>query len=210
MTSKVRKHLWLDLEDTVVTPALNGWLNTQLLNVAKIRKFIAEFRPDHVHIFSFAIWNEVELKGFNAGTRPMVEASLGVKLECIPTVDGEITPTCCRAKGIDPGSVDFSEMSAFWGKHDAFRLYIMDKFKNAHIHDVDTEVVLLDDVVMNEVFEWPDLRIRGRVLNIDQMPEAQDLDALLRSSLGNQGYIGHRPDLWDQQTAVILQEPKRV
>lgn len=32
----------------------------------------------------------------------------------------------------------------------------------------------------------------------------QDLDSLLRSSLSNQEYVGHRPELWEQQTAVEL------
>ena len=32
----------------------------------------------------------------------------------------------------------------------------------------------------------------------------QDLDQLLRSSLTNQEYVGHRPDLWDEQTGVQI------
>lgn len=32
----------------------------------------------------------------------------------------------------------------------------------------------------------------------------QDIDQLLRSSLTNQDYIGHRPDLWDEQTGVQI------
>jgi hypothetical protein len=32
----------------------------------------------------------------------------------------------------------------------------------------------------------------------------QDLDQLYRSSLANQGYTGHRPDLWDEQTGVQI------
>lgn len=32
----------------------------------------------------------------------------------------------------------------------------------------------------------------------------QDYDQLLRSSLSNQSYIGHRPDLWDEQTSVQI------
>jgi hypothetical protein len=207
--SKLRKHLFLDLEDTVITPVMDGWFNTHMINVAKVRKFIAEFKPDAVHLFSFAIWNQEELKRFNLGTRPMLENSLGIKLSGVPTVDDEIIPVCCRVKGIDPGRVNFSDMSDFWGKHDAFRLNMMHMFKNTHEHDTDVEVVLLDDAVMNETFEWPDLRVKGRILNIDTMPEAQDLDALLRSSLANQTYVGHRPDLWEQQTGVTILVPNK-
>lgn len=163
------KHCFIDLEDTIITPVLSGWFRTELINLKKIKTFIDEFEPDFVHVFSFAIWNQQELAGFNAGTRPMVEAALGVQFSAVPTVDDEILPTCCKIMGIDPGSMVFSDMSDFWGKHEAFRLNMRHIFKNTHLHGEDTEVVLLDDAVFNEDFHWPDLRLRGRVLNIDDL-----------------------------------------
>ena len=201
------RHLFLDLEDTVITPVLDGWFNTHMINVAKIRKYIADFKPDSVHLFSFAIWNQEELKRFNLGTRPMLEHSLGIKLAGTPTVDEQILPACCAVMGMSHHAVDFQEMSNFWSKHEAFRLYMRHLYKNTHTHNVDTVVALLDDAVINEKFEWPGLRLKGELVNIDELPEAQDLDALLRSSLGNQHYIGHRPELWEEQTKVVIQVP---
>lgn len=165
-----RRHLFLDLEDTVITPVLDGWFNTHMINVPKVKNFIAEFKPDAVHLFSFAVWNAAERERFNLGTRPMLENCLGIKLSGVPTVDDEIIPACCSVMGLSVTTVDFSEMSNFWGKHEAFRLNMRHMFKNTHTHDVDTEVVLLDDCVINENFEWPDLRIKGRIINIDLMP----------------------------------------
>lgn len=162
-----RRHLFLDLEDTVITPVLDGWFNTHMINVQKVKDFIAEFKPDAVHLFSFAVWNQEELKRFNMGTRDMLERNLGIKLSGIPTVDDEIIPVCCKVMNILP--VDFQEMSNFWGKQGAFRLNMQHMFRNTHTHDVDVEVVLLDDAVFNEEFYWPDVRVRGRILNIDQL-----------------------------------------
>lgn len=168
---KTIRHLWLDLEDTVITPVVDGWFNTHMINVQKVKAFIAEFKPDQVHIFSFAVWNQQELMRFNMGTRPMLEQSLDIKLCVIPTVDDDIIPAACKVMRISPEVVDFQEMSNFWGKHEAFRLNMRDRFKNTKAHDVDVEVVLLDDAVINEEFFWPDLGVHGRIINIDTMPD---------------------------------------
>lgn len=173
---KTIRHLFLDLEDTVITPVLNGWFNTHVINVEKVKAFIDEFKPDQVHLFSFAIWNEFERNAFNLGTRPMLEKCLGVTLQGIPTVDTEIIPAACKVMGLSADTVDFQEMSNFWGKHEAFRLNMRNMFKNVLQHDVQVEVVLLDDAVINEEFSWPDLGVRGRIINIDTMAEPNGAD----------------------------------
>lgn len=164
--SKNVRHLFIDLEDTIITPVMNGWFNTHLINVELIQKIIAEFEPDFLHVFSFAIWNQEERMRFDLGTRPMIEARLGMKFNLVPTVDDSIIPACCAVMGIDPGAINFSDMSDFWGKHEAFRLFCRKQFANTHEHDVDTEVLLLDDAVMNEEFFWPDLRITGKISKV--------------------------------------------
>jgi hypothetical protein len=168
MSDPVR-HLWLDLEDTVVTPVVDGWFNTHLINLDKIERVMDEFKPDHLHVFSFAIWNQQELVRFNMGTRPMIETRLGKRFSIVPTVDEDIIPACCSVMRIDPGSVVFSDMSDFWGKQEAFRLFCRKIFANTHAHGITTEVMLLDDVVMNEEFHFPDLRLYGTIHNIDQL-----------------------------------------
>lgn len=162
----MKRHLFLDLEDTIITPVLNGWHNTELINVQKIRQIMGEFKPDTINIFSFAIWNGAELKQFNQGTRPMVERAIGGPLNIVPTVDDNIIPACCSILKISAKSVDFTEASAFWGKHESFRLFIRSLFRNTAAHGEQIEVLLLDDAVINERFEWPDLWIRGEIKNI--------------------------------------------
>lgn len=165
------RHLFLDLEDTVITPVLQGWFNTQCINVPKIRRIIAEFKPHYVHLFSFAIWNENELHRFRLGTKEMLERVFSVTLGLEWTVDDDIIPMCCAVTGLAPSTVDFQEMSNFWGKQQAFRLCMRHHFRNTHRHDLDVEVMLLDDAVFDETFHWPDLRISGRIINIDKVPE---------------------------------------
>lgn len=162
------KHLFLDLEDTIITPVLNGWLNVNLINKDRINRIKNEFNPDVVDIFSFAIWNQFELNAFNLNVRPRIEDALGVKLNLVPTVDDDIIKWCCSVLHMSADVVDFSEMSAFWGKGEAFRLSCRHLFKNTwSTLNQDTEVILLDDAVINEKFEWPDLHIRGQIVNID-------------------------------------------
>lgn len=168
---KTVRHLFIDLEDTVITPVLDGWFNTHMINVPKVRAIIESWKPDFVHLFSFAVWNKAELLSFNDGTRQMLENALGIKLSTTWSVDDDIIPKCCAVMGLSVQTVDFTEMSNFWSKHEAFRLCMRHHFKSTHEHDVDTAVMLLDDAVINENFEWPDLRIKGHILNIDNLPE---------------------------------------
>jgi len=161
--------LWLDLEDTIILPVVNGWFQTEPINIDKVKRFIAKFKPAHINIFSFAIWNEPSRELFNQGTRPMLEQALGVTFDLVLTVDDDVIPACCAVMKLNPSSVDFSEMSNFWSKQGAFRLCMQHMFKNSHTHGVAVEVALLDDAVFNEDFFWPDLNVRGCILNIDQM-----------------------------------------
>jgi len=165
------RHLFLDLEDTVITPVTEGWFNTHLINVPKLKAFIAEYQPDFVHIFSFAVWNQEEKKRFVMGTQPRVEKALGVTLSLVPTVDDDIIRLCEREMNLGMGCMDFSDMSDFWGKAGAFRLNMRQMWKSG---STPVDVVLLDDAVYNEIFEWPDLKVTGRILNIDQMKEPED------------------------------------
>lgn len=166
----VRREIFLDIEDTVVTPVINGWHNFEVINLEKIRDVIASFEPHAVNIFSFAIWDQHQLKLFNAHCRPHLERLLGVTFNLVLTVDDDIIPTCCNQMGI-VSLVDFSEMSAFWSKQGAFRLCMRHHAINHRRHNpnLSLHVLLLDDVVYNERMEWPDLKTTVEQRNIDQI-----------------------------------------
>jgi hypothetical protein len=162
-------HMYLDLEDTVITPVLDGWPNVHLINVEKVRKFIAETKPEFVHIFSFAIHTEYDRMMFNTYVRDRLETSLGVKLNFIPTMD-ELTHLVCKAKNLSPDYVTFQDMCDFFSKHEAFRQAIQWQWRNTKNHGQEwVSVVLLDDAVINESWTWPDLQIAGRIINVDTL-----------------------------------------
>lgn len=161
----------MNLEDTVITPVVEGWFKTELINVEKVKQVIASFRPNAVHLFSFAIWNEQQRDGFTRGTRDMLEQALGIKLGLVLTVDTNIIPTCCRQMGIVPTTVDFQEMSNFWSKQGAFRLCMRHHAANhRRWHpNLPLHLLLLDDTVYNEYTVWPDLQATVEQWNIDQL-----------------------------------------
>ena len=167
----LRRELWLDLESTVITPVIEGWWKSELINVEKVKDVIASFAPHRINIFSFAIWNSLEREKFNQGTRPMLEQALGVELNLVLTVDEDIIPACCKEMGIQPVMVDFQEMSNFWSKQGAFRLCMRSHAANHRRHNLNLplHVLLLDDAVYNEVMRWPDLQTIVEQRNIDQL-----------------------------------------
>lgn len=166
------RHLFLDLEDTVIQPVNRGWDYTELVNTQKVREFIKEWRPTHVHLFSFALHNVRELAGFNRGTRAMLEEALGLKLQMTPTVDEDILPACCKLQRLSPRHTTFTEMVEFWGKQASFRMYVRQmhsKLMPRASYDQKVTVALLDDAVFDEDFTWPTENIFGQVRNVDML-----------------------------------------
>lgn len=167
-----QRHLFLDLEDTVIQPVTQGWFHTELVNIPKVRRFIKEWEPDEIHLFSFAVHNAHELSGFNRGTRPMLEEALGRKIRLTPTVDDDILPACCRLQRLSPQHTTFTEMVEFWGKQTAFRMFLREQHRKLFPRtslDEPLHVAFLDDAVFDEDFSWPVENIHGRVLNVDML-----------------------------------------
>ena len=162
------KHLFLDLEDTIITPVVDGWHNVELVNLEKIKVIIDIFKPDFVDVFSFAIHNDFESNMFSKTVRPHIERELNVKLNMIPSVDVHIKNACCEIMKIAPSKVDFDDMSTFWSKHESFRLFCRHHFRKTFaLTGQLTEVMLLDDAVEHEDFMWPMLQVKGKIRNID-------------------------------------------
>lgn len=161
-------HLLLDLEDTIIAPVVNGWPQTELVNVRKIKELVHVLKPDFVSIFSFALHTEHDRRGFDLWTRNMVEAVVGQRLAIVPTIP-EIIAACCRANPghLHPDRVTFQELSDFWGKGGAFRLFVRDRF-HTNPHDREfVECTLIDDAVWEETTSWNKLNLRASTINID-------------------------------------------
>lgn len=159
----------MDLEDTVITPVMTGWPNAECINIEKVRAVIAQFKPDRINIFSFAIWDSRQRELFNMFTRGPLQKALGIEFNIVLAVDEDIIPVCCKQTNLHPDRVDFQEMSNFWGKQGAFRLCMRNHAANLHRHGQTLITMLLDDAVFDELIQWPDLDTRVIITNIDQL-----------------------------------------
>lgn len=164
------KILFLDLENTIITPVIDGWRNVHLINVDKIRKIADSMRPDQLNIFSFAVHTEHDQKSFKMGLGPRIEQALGRAISFVPIVDTDIKNACCNARKIGIEAVDFSDMTTFWGKQDAFKLYVRSIYANTwSTWSQETDLAFLDDDVVDEDFTFPSLHITGKIRNIDNL-----------------------------------------
>jgi len=176
MTStEKRRHLHLDLEDTLIHPiTANSWWQARPRQdtLMKVKAFIKEWQPHSVNIFSFAIWTPHELDGFNQGLRGHLEDELGVKFQAVPTVDDMIA---VGKRVLQVNVLDMDDILHFIGKQDTFR-FCMRGLETMAKAGPGIDVVLLDDVVYNESFDWPDMKISGRILNILDMKDQHGID----------------------------------
>lgn len=160
------RHLYLDLEDTVITPQLEGWLAVDVINIPQVKQFIQTWAPDYVHIFSFAIYHSEDLEGFNRSLRARLERVLGVEFSSVPRLDFEIKEACCNETWIHESHVTRQEIIDFFGKQGSFRHFVKQKFQHTQ---VPIEVAFLDDMVFTEKFDWPTLGIKGLIQNVTEL-----------------------------------------
>lgn len=164
------RHLFLDLEETVITSVFESWADAELINQEKVRGFIEKYAPDSVHLFSFALRSELELSGFNFSVRKRLEKSLGITLQLTPIVSQDMKTAIGNALRLSPDRIDFLDISQLIGKQQAFRLYVQSRFQGSSSgSNPPVDVVLLDDSVFQEKFSWPSLRITGRVEPIQNL-----------------------------------------
>lgn len=165
------KHLFLDLENTVISPVVSShvssWADTELINTLQVKAFLDSYRPDYLHVFSFAIWNQDDLAGFNWSVRPRLEKAFGMQFSTVPLLDTDIRDACCNRKWLKSEDVGRKQVIDYWGKQDAFRLYAQQKYGQPQ--GILQEVVLLDDQVTSEEFFMPSLRLKGRLIDIAEI-----------------------------------------
>ncbi len=156
----IQNHLFLDLEDTIITPVCDGWSNAEILhdNIKLYRDLIE--KADQVNIYSFAIHDEKELKGYRTHLHYRLEEALGRRIGIIPTVDQHIIPAVSRQLKLSQ-NLSFSELLDIGSKQFAFPHYVKDVFKGLPVH-----VILLDDMVENCSFAFPNLNLTGQMIHV--------------------------------------------
>ena len=159
------KHLFLDLEDTVLEP-VEDWYTTKIVNDVMVGSIIQVCQPDYVHLFSFAIRDDFDLGAFNEGARPALEKALGVKFTMTWTCE-DMLRLIARVDHTRYEDLSFGTLLDL-GKQLAFKTCIRSFFKAppAKFAAKSTEVMLLDDTVFDQTFSWPAERISGSIVNI--------------------------------------------
>ena len=157
----LKRILFLDLEDTLTTPIVNGMANCHLVNLEKVRSLASEFSPDEVHLFSFAIHSDFDQRAFNVILRNWLEEQFKLKFSFeVPLKASDLIEKAAINKKLMPSLVSFEDACEFWGKDLCFKLFVKETLRNC-------EVLLLDDCVDNESFEFKDINVKGSMIKID-------------------------------------------
>lgn len=168
--SRIVRHLWLDLEDTTISSVVdNAWGDCELINVELIKEIVADWNPDFINIFSFAIWDKHDLAEFDKHIRQKLEDSIGRKLSFVWTMDDDIVPMSCAEKGLYityPATIR-DDVRRFFGKQDSFKLCVKHMFQASSADGDGIELMFVDDDVFDEIFVWPRHNIRGSIFNVE-------------------------------------------
>lgn len=159
------KTLWLDIENTILSPVVEGWHASVPMNIVRIQNYIETYKPDRLGIFSFAIHTDHDRNSFKLNWNAYFLNKLGMPFAYIPNIE-QIKKHCCSAMRISPDRVEFSNMCDFWSKQLAFELYVQG-FSKGNVDE--QHHTLLDDAVVHKTFAFPKLNVSGQVLNIDKI-----------------------------------------
>lgn len=159
------KHIFLDLEDTIITSVITKFSDVELINVNSIKTFIEQEKPDIVSIFSFALWDDCDVKAFKEHCLPMIEDALSIKIHLIPSMHDKIIPSCCHQRKMTPSSVDVSDTIAFWSKDLSFLLCMKEWYPRGNTH-----CILIDDIVDDVEMHFKQNDLRVSMVNVNSLP----------------------------------------
>ncbi len=150
-----QRAIYLDLEETII----NNWYDGLILgsNVNRICNTIKErLQPfDSMHIWSFAIYNEEEVKEFNWRLRPELEIVMRCKFDTIFSVDS------IRELVKEYENINYDSRAEFMQLNNKFYSFIKycQLYKNFHM-------VLFDDCVPNMIMQIPDKNLTIETIKI--------------------------------------------
>lgn len=158
----MKKIVFLDLEDTVIDEFWKG-AGACLMNIDRVRAFLAREKPDGVQLFSFALAGDDTVEQFRLGLEARLSEALGVVFDpAAPFTTATLFRLCRRH-----GTVfeDEHECMLFHGKELGFQRFI----EMSSEFD-DTEVVLVDDSVDLKEIRLPRRNLTIRMVNVNDLP----------------------------------------
>ena len=162
LSSAMKKIVFLDLEDTVIDEFWKAD-RANLMNIARVRAFLAHERPDAVQLFSFALGGDETVAQFRAAFEARLSEALGVAFDLAAPFTTEKLFRLCRRHGTV--FEDEHECMLFHGKEMGFQRFI----EMSHEFD-NTEVVLVDDSVDAKEIRMPRRNLTIRMVNVNDLP----------------------------------------
>jgi hypothetical protein len=148
--------VWLDLEETII----DNWHDGQFkyCNIIKIKSFLANLpkQPEHLNIWSHAIYDEADKQHFDKYMRESLERELGYLIKEFPSVKEQMQ----IAKEFENFKYDdMHEFMQFNGKNLSFmKMGFLKK---------DTTLYLIDDSAMSISIHVHKNNVIMNLLNID-------------------------------------------
>lgn len=130
------KRTFFDLEGVLI----DSWFNPEILPALK--PIIAHL--DYIDLFTFAIYNTEDMALFNNAIRPKIESFFGKKVDIVQSRE-ELIPILNK-NGHDGRHIESFELSDFYTKAEAFRVYIRNMYSSG-------EFLLIDDQVPDSLLE---------------------------------------------------------
>jgi pimeloyl-CoA synthetase len=158
----MKKIVFLDLEYTVIDEFWRAG-GASLMNIERVRAFLAVERPDCVRLFSFAMADGDTVERFRREFEVRLSQALGVAFDLHDTFTTEKLFRLCRRHGTF--FEDDNECMLFHGKEIGFQRFI----EMSGQFD-DTEVVLVDDSVELKEIRLPRRNLTIRMLNVNDLP----------------------------------------
>jgi len=162
----IQKHLFVDLEETLI----DNWFDANLASRNRVLDLMFQHGfigadlqsspPVDATVWSFAIWGQEDVDNFNKRLRKWLGEVFNLNFVRIVTTE-EMRNAIVELKGFNLG-LDVSEMVQIWSKdrtlEDWVKLHIKD-FRNS-------EIVLLDDMVMNRTVHFEDDNVKIRFVRV--------------------------------------------
>ena len=133
----MKKIFYFDLEETII----ESWHDPLLCNVGKVRDFIAKNNIEQIHIFSAAIWNDVDKHTFEKSLKIFLEGVFNIEILSWPSMEDVWKETQWKTVKFD----NVMEMIAMIGKKRMFEDWCK------WMHHKDSHCVLLDDSFEDEI-----------------------------------------------------------
>lgn len=161
--SHIKKHLFIDLEETLI----DNWQRANLWKRNKVWEFLGDHfchtqndPPLDATVWSFAVWDAKDIVDFNKRMKRWLEDVFNLNFVRVVTTE-QMRDAIVELKGFNMG-LDVSEMVQLWGKDRSLEDWV-----KLHMKDfVNSEIVLLDDMVINRTVHFEDDNVRIRFVKV--------------------------------------------